>query len=213
MVLSLHQLRPTYFTEERVSGSQIWGRELLFSNGDLVKVVAPSGTGKTSLVHFLYGLRQDYTGQIYLDEKDLKMCKREEIAALRQNRFSVVLQDMRLFAELTLLQNLEIKRQLSPLQSPEKIFEMASRLEIDHRLQAPAKHCSYGEQQRTAILRALLQPFDFLLLDEPFSHLDDTLSKKAMELILEEVTARKAGIIFAELERVDYFPATHLFHL
>jgi putative ABC transport system ATP-binding protein len=58
-----------------------------------------------------------------------------------------------------------------------------------------------------------MQPFDFLLMDEPFSHLDDTNSQKAMELILEESRNREAAIIFANLERVDYFPFSRLLHL
>ena len=73
--------------------------------------------------------------------------------------------------------------------------------------------CSYGEQQSVCIIRALLQPYDILLLDEPFSHLDDKNSQKAMELMLEETEKRNACIVFADLERIDYFPHTRLYHL
>jgi putative ABC transport system ATP-binding protein len=51
------------------------------------------------------------------------------------------------------------------------------------------------------------------LLDEPFSHLDNQNSEKAMELMLEEAKERNACIVFADLERIDYFPYTRLFHL
>lgn len=211
--LSIKNILPTYFDESRKSASEIWGRDITFSNGDLIKIVAPSGTGKTSLIHFLYSMREDYSGDILYDGKNLKQHTHEEIALLRKDRVSIILQDMRLFGEQTILQNLEIKRQLNPFHPKEKIEEMAGRLGIDSRLNALAKQCSYGEQQRAAIIRALLQPFDFLLMDEPFSHLDEANSKKAMELILEEVEKRNATVIFAELERVDYYPATSLFHL
>jgi putative ABC transport system ATP-binding protein len=90
---------------------------------------------------------------------------------------------------------------------------MAERLGIFNKLQSKTKICSYGEQQRIAIIRSLLQPFDFLLLDEPFSHLDNQNSQKAMDLMLEEAKERKACIIFADLERIEYFPFTRLFHL
>lgn len=211
--LILNDLLPLYFDEGRKATSAIWGKELRFSNGDLVKIVAPSGTGKTSLIHFLYRMRADYSGDILYNNKTLKSFTHEEIATLRKNKLSVVLQDMRLFGEQTILQNLEIKRQLNPHHPQEKIIEMAKRLGVDHRLEALAKNCSYGEQQRSVIIRALLQPFDMLLMDEPFSHLDDANAKKAMELILEEAAQRGAGIIFAELERVDYYPSTHLYYL
>lgn len=90
---------------------------------------------------------------------------------------------------------------------------MAERLGISSRLQTKGRVCSYGEQQRAVIIRALLQPFDILLLDEPFSHLDNKNAEKAMELIVEESKLRNATIIFADLERIDYFPFTRLFHL
>lgn len=211
--LSIKNILPTYFDESRKNASEIWRKDITFSNGDLIKIVAPSGTGKTSLIHFLYSMREDYSGDILYDGKNLKQHTHEEIALLRKDRVSIILQDMRLFGEQTILQNLEIKRQLNPFHPKEKIGEMAGRLGIDGRVNALAKQCSYGEQQRAAIIRALLQPFDFLLMDEPFSHLDEANSKKAMELILEEVEKRNATVIFAELERVDYYPATSLFHL
>jgi putative ABC transport system ATP-binding protein len=90
---------------------------------------------------------------------------------------------------------------------------MAGRLGIGDKLKSKARICSYGEQQRVAIIRSLLQPFDFLLLDEPFSHLDNRNSRLAMDLMMEEAVQRKACIIFADLERIDYFPYTRLFHL
>ena len=211
--LTIKNLLPTYFEEDRRNTSEIWGKDLSFTNGDLIKIVAPSGTGKTSLIHFLYRMRDDYNGDIFYNKKNIRQHTPEDIAQLRKDSVSIVLQDMRLFGEQTILENLEIKRQLHPYHKKEKILEMAKRLGVDHRLGALAKQCSYGEQQRSVIIRALLQPFDFLLMDEPFSHLDDANSQKAMELILEEVQQRNACVIFAELERVDYYPATRLFHL
>lgn len=213
MTLEIKNLLPVYFEEERKSTSEIWGKERSFSNGDLVNIVAPSGTGKTSLIHFLYKMRESYNGTVLYDHKPLSQFSREETAALRKDHVSIILQDMRLFGEQTILENLEIKRQLNPYHPQERITEMARQLGVDHRLNALAKNCSYGEQQRSVIIRALLQPFDILLMDEPFSHLDNANSKKATELILEEAARRKALVIFAELEKADHFPATHLYHL
>ena len=90
---------------------------------------------------------------------------------------------------------------------------MASRLGIKNKLNKTAKTCSYGEQQRIAIIRSLLQPFDFLLLDEPFSHLDDANRLKAFELIKEECEHRKASMIFADLKRLDFFTDERILRL
>lgn len=213
MQLQIRDLLPVYFEESRKVSSEIWGKDLAFAKGELIKIVAPSGSGKTSLMSFLYGMRKDYNGSILYNDKKSKDLDAEQMAGWRKDHISVVFQDLRLFPEQTVRENLEIKRQLNPYHTADKISYMADRLGIGNKLQSKTKICSYGEQQRVAIIRSLLQPFDFLLLDEPFSHLDNQNSEKAMELMLEEAKLRNAAILFADLERIDYFPFTRLFHL
>lgn len=213
MTISIKNLLPTYFPETRRQTSEVWGKDLLFQPGEMVKIVAPSGSGKTSLVHFLYGLRNDYTGEIHYGNNDIKKYTAEDFAVQRRDKVSVVLQDLRLLPEQTVHENLFIKHQLNPYHPAERMKEMAERLGIGSKLNSKCKTCSYGEQQRVAIIRALLQPFQALLLDEPFSHLDNNNSMKAMELMLEEAKARGASIIFADLERIEFFPYTRLYHL
>ncbi len=213
MVLQLQQLLPAYFSHNDQQASDLWLKDLQIESGELVEIIAPSGSGKTSLIHFLYGMRKDYIGDVVYDHKKLRHLDHEDVSALRRNKLSVVFQDTRLFPEETIAANLELKRQLSPFHPDTKIPEMVSRLGISEKLNSRAGNCSYGEQQRAAIVRSLLQPFDILLMDEPFSHLDNANAKRAMELILEEVAARKAAIIFADLERTNLYPATRTFHL
>lgn len=213
MQIVLQQLLPNYFDSDRPRTSEVWGKEISFAKGEYIKIVAPSGSGKTSLVHFLYGMRNQYSGSIRYDNKKLSELNVEELATLRANKLSIVFQDLRLFPEQTAFENIDIKRKLNPYHPAEKIKEMAARLGIENKLQSVCKNCSYGEQQRISIIRALMQPFDCLLLDEPFSHLDNRNAETAMELMLEESKSRGAAILFADLERVDYFPFTRLYHL
>jgi putative ABC transport system ATP-binding protein len=213
MQIVLQQLFPTYLNADRQLTSEVWGKEIAFEKGEYIKIVAPSGSGKTSLVHFLYGMRNQYSGNVKYDKKDLSEFTVEELAALRANKLSIVFQDLRLFPDQTVFDNIDIKRKLNPYHPAEKINEMARRLGLEDKLQSICKNCSYGEQQRVSIIRALVQPFDCLLLDEPFSHLDNRNAETAMELMLEESRMRGAAILFADLERVDYFPFTRIYHL
>ena len=213
MQIKLQQIIPTFIETEKISGSQIWNNNVVFNSGQKIEIVAPSGSGKTSLIHFLYGLRKDYNGSILYDNHSISSFDAEKFATYRQQNISIVFQDLRLFAEQTVLQNVEIKRQLQPYHAESKIEAMAKRLGIQNKLHKLCKTCSYGEQQRIAIIRSLQQPFNFLLLDEPFSHLDEANRQKAMELIEEETAARNAGILLADLKAIDYFKPDITFNL
>ncbi len=213
MQIQLQKVVPTFIEEEKINQSQIWNNTVVFNTGEKVEIVAPSGSGKTSLIHFLYGLRKDFNGNILYDNNSIANFDAEKFATYRQQNISIVFQDLRLFAEQTVLQNLEIKRQLNPYHTESKIAAMAKRLGIENKLGKLCKTCSYGEQQRIAIIRSLQQPFNFLLLDEPFSHLDENNRKKAMELMEEETALRKASIILADLKAIKYFNADRTLHL
>jgi len=213
MQILLDKVLPVFFEPGKVLQSQVWDKTITFSRCENIHIIAPSGSGKTSLIHFLYGLRNDYNGRISYDSSDIKNFDAEKFSVWRQQHISIVFQDLRLFTEQTVLQNLEIKRLLSPYHPEDNIVAMAKRLGIETKLNKLCKTCSYGEQQRIAIIRALQQPFDFLLLDEPFSHLDEANRRKAMELIEEESSKRNATIILADLREIEYFKAERTVHL
>ena len=213
MQIILQKILPVFFTQQNAGNSQIWDKEVIFKKGEYVHIVAPSGSGKTSLIHFLYGLRNDYSGDILYNDNYIKNFDAEKFAAWRQQHISIVFQDLRLFTEQTVLQNLEIKRLLAPYHSENKITAMATRLGLKSKLGKLCNTCSYGEQQRIAIIRALQQPFDFLLLDEPFSHLDEANRMKAMELIEEEAAARNASIILSDLKEITYFKSERVLNV
>jgi ABC-type lipoprotein export system ATPase subunit len=213
MQIELQALLPTFLEQEKTATSEVWGKSLRFQPGERVQIVATSGRGKTSFIHFLYGLRKDYDGQLQCNGRPAKTFDAEQLAQWRQRHISVVFQDLRLFAGHTVLDNINIKRVLNPYHPVEKIQAMADQLGIGNKLPKLAQTCSYGEQQRIAIIRALMQPFDFLLLDEPFSHLDEANRQRAMQLMEEEATARKAAIILADLKRIEYFKADRIIHL
>lgn len=213
MQIQLREVTPDYIEKEKRIASQIWGQNISIKKGEHLHIVAPSGSGKTSLMHFIYGLRKDYSGSIFYDDTDIKNLSIERFSTFRQNKISIIFQDLRLFEDQTVKENIEIKRILDPYHQPEEITEMAKRLGIENKLNQLAKTCSYGEQQRIAIIRALMQPFDFLLLDEPYSHLDEVNRKKAMELIYEECAKRNAAMVFADLKPLGFFKDEKIIYL
>ena len=177
-----------------------------FAEGEWIKIKAPSGTGKTTLIHILYKLRNDYEGNVLWGNENLQQIPPATIAQLRQQEASIIFQDLRLFAHLTARENIELNRVLQqPYYESNKIDEMAEMLSVGHILNQRAGLCSYGEQQRIAIIRALVQPFSWLLMDEPFSHLDKVNTAKATALIAAECAERKAGFILTDLDEDEHF--------
>ena len=209
----LQNLVPAFLEKEKIERSGIWNNSITVSKGEKLQIIAPSGSGKTSLIHFLYGLRKDYNGTINFDEKNINSFSAEDFAKYRSENISTIFQDMRLFPDHSAKENIGIKRVLQPFSPVSNINEMAQQLGIASKLNQLSKTCSYGEQQRIAIIRALQQPFDFLLMDEPFSHLDETNRHKAFMLIESEAAKRNAAIILADLKPMDYFKADRILYL
>lgn len=195
----LDKIWPGYIDRENINGSELWNRQIRIQKGEKVYVIAASGKGKSSLIHFIYLLRKNYAGDILFGRQKAKELTSEQISSIRQEHISIVFQDLRLFPQQTLFENINIKRILKPFYSSNMISEMAEQLGIEQQLHNQAQQCSYGEQQRAAILRALMQPFSYLLLDEPFSHLDEENKEKAMLLLQQECEKRGAAMIFAGL--------------
>jgi putative ABC transport system ATP-binding protein len=194
--------------------SGIWNATTVFQQGEFIKIKAPSGTGKTTLVHILYKLRHDYEGSVLFGNESILSLREDGLATFRQQQLSIVFQDLRLFSNLTARENIDLKRVLQePYYDVDKIDEMAAILGVAHVLDQKAGLCSYGEQQRIAIIRALIQPFSWLIMDEPFSHLDNENTKKAAVLIESECRARGAGLIITDLEDDDHFTYTRQYNL
>ncbi|MBL7683864.1 MAG: ATP-binding cassette domain-containing protein [Flavipsychrobacter sp.] len=209
MRLSIEHIVPIPM-KDRISeyNSRVWNQKLTFNSGERIFIQAPSGTGKTTLIHFLYGLRNDYEGKIHWSAFKMHEINTEQLSQLRASAVSVIFQDMRLFPELTTWENLEVKRRLTNTVSEYDAEKWMDRLGIKHKMDSTASKLSYGEQQRVAIVRALLQPFEWLIMDEPFSHLDHANRQRAIALINEVAEMNKAGILLADLDDNNYFTYT-----
>lgn len=215
MQLRLQNIIPVPLKEKLLQRpSDVWNKDLAFESGEWIKIKAPSGTGKTTFVHIIYKLRKDYEGNILWENKNLPGIKQEDLAVLRQQKVSIIFQDLRLFPNLTARENIELKRVLQvPFYESSMIDEMANVLGIAAILNQKASLCSYGEQQRIAIIRSLMQPFQWLIMDEPFSHLDKKNIEKAASLISNECKKRNAGFILTDLEDDSFFTYTKCLNL
>ncbi|GBL35434.1 lipoprotein-releasing system ATP-binding protein LolD [Filimonas sp.] len=193
--------------------SSVWQQDISFEEGKYYHIKAASGKGKSSLINTLYGLQKNFTGDILFDGANMAQLGIDIWCNIRAGKLGIVFQDLKLFEEETAFTNIELKRELTHFYAVEKIYEFAKRLQIAHTMGRTVDTLSYGERQRVAIIRALMQDYICLLLDEPFSHLDKENIALASALILEESQKRHAAIILADLEDDTHFPYHQTFLL
>jgi len=197
--ITLEGVLPRVFTgsekEPPVCNSRVWLRDVEFKRPDYWLIEAESGTGKSSLCAFIYGSRTDYSGTIAFDGRDIRSISTRQWCRLRRETIAYLPQEMHLFPELTVMENIEIKNRLTGCKSRRDILDMLERLEIAAKADVTAGHLSVGQQQRVAIARALCQPFDFLLIDEPVSHLDARNNAIVAAMIDAEARSRGAGVL------------------
>ncbi|MCC8038110.1 MAG: ATP-binding cassette domain-containing protein [Bacteroidales bacterium] len=215
--ITLRQALPRVFDgmqgDEAIRASQVWMAELTLIKGQRYLIAAESGAGKSSLCSFLYGNRNDYMGEIYFNSHPIREFTRKQWCEIRQRHVALLPQEMRLFPELTALENVQLKNRLTGRYSEHEILQMLERLEIGWKANEKAGHLSIGQQQRVAVVRTLCQPFDFLLLDEPVSHLD-ARNNRAVALMVSEVAASQgAGIVSTSVGNPLDLPNCTLIHL
>lgn len=189
--------------------SAIWNTSCEFKSGEFYLVDAQSGKGKSTFIQTLYGIRKDYEGNVYFDNTPISDFNTSALANFRQEKLSILFQDLRLFLGLTARENIDIKASLAKSTWYDKVEEMAERLQVGHILNKQAELLSYGERQRIATLRALCQPFKWILLDEPFSHLDKENTLASFNLIQEVAKDQGAGIIITTLGEDEFINFNH----
>lgn len=202
MKIKLQHLKPTYMSGDEIPSSDIYLQpEVIFEQGQYYLIRAQSGQGKTSLLNFIYGASFSYDGKITYNE----VFNKKEVLRYRIDKLSYVYQDLRLFPTLTAFENIILKNKLTHYKTEDQINSLIERVELSHKRDTLVQTLSLGQRQRIALLRALCQPFELLLLDEPFSHLDDSNTGILREIIEEELQARNASLLLTSLEDNNFF--------
>lgn len=213
LIATLPQVFAGMENEQPVCSSQVWLNEVTLRRPDYYMIEAESGTGKSSLCSYIYGSRGDYSGRILFDGEDIAAFSIEHWCRIRTRALAYLPQEMQLFPELTVLENIQIKNRLTGCKTDRWITQALERLEIGGKADQPAGKLSVGQQQRVAIVRALCQPFDFILIDEPVSHLDARNNSIVAGLIAEEASRYGASIIATSVGNKIKLPITRTLKL
>ena len=202
ILLTIKNLKKSY--------SHIDGSITLFDNfnlqikeGELVALVGPSGSGKSSLLHIMALLDDPSKGEIKIDKIETKNLSDVQKDKLRRDFISIIFQDNNLLTDFTAIENI-----MMPLiirnEEKKTVFKKAEKilksLKIHNRTNHFPKELSGGEQQRVAIARALIAETKLILADEPTGNLDFKTSREIFSLFLKLKKMNKT-IIFATHNR------------
>jgi ABC-type lipoprotein export system ATPase subunit len=179
--------------------TSIWGNKVVLEEGKRILLNASSGKGKTTFTTTTIGLRRDFKGIISYGDRNIQSFATDDWTDVRTNQLSVVFQDLQLFPKLSVAENLRIKNSLTDTFSDTELKSLLEQLEIDNKWNQECGLLSMGQQQRVAIVRAMAQPYQWLIMDEPFSHLDVDNAKRCMDMIHNRTIEQNAGFVLTTL--------------
>ncbi len=154
--------------------------------GEMTAIIGASGSGKTTLLQILGTLATPTEGEIYFEGEPLSEKSPQEIATFRNESLGFIFQFHHLLADFTTLENVMMPALIAGRKKKEMIRpaeELLEQMELDHRLQHKVSELSGGEQQRTALARALIMDPALLLADEPTGNLDSRAGNLVFELL------------------------------
>ncbi|MCS4486020.1 ATP-binding cassette domain-containing protein [Staphylococcus americanisciuri] len=150
-----------------------------------------SGIGKTTCLNMIAGIQAPDVGYVRIHQRTLVDISNQVMIPIRDRRIGYLFQDYQLFPHMTIRQNITFMTAWN-----DHIEALTEALKITHILDAYPIRCSGGEKQRAALARALSTKPDLLLLDEPFSSLDDISKQESMTLVQQIFETWRIPIIF-----------------
>ena len=174
-----------------------------FKKGNIYSIVGPSGSGKSTLLNILSLIDQPTSGQIKLDNKDIRFEEKSKNDLIRANKIGIIYQQNNLLNDFTAIENVYLANltiNKNKKKASENSIKILNRIGLSNRLNHYPSQLSGGEMQRVAIARALVNNPDILLADEPTGSLDTETAKEVFNAIRSQKNSNRL-IIFATHNR------------
>ena len=186
MLIKLENIAKDYIDEELVTPA-LRGVSFEINQGEFVAVMGASGSGKSTLMHIIGFLGKSTGGKYFFDGEDTNQFDDEKLAQIRNAKVGFVFQTYNLLARTSVWDNILLPTIYTPNLNKKKIEERArellDKLNLSHRIDFRPNQLSGGEQQRVAIVRALINQPRLILADEPTGNLDSKSGQEVMEVL------------------------------
>ena len=180
----------------------IRGIDLSIASGETVGLIGPSGSGKSTLLMVLAGLEPASHGQVIVSGRDYANMDEDALSRFRRSSVGIVFQSFHLVPTMTAVENVALPLELAGVASAfEKAETMLEEVGLAHRLAHYPAQMSGGEQQRTALARALVANPPVLFADEPTGNLDQNTGRQIMDLILRLAEERGTTVLLITHDR------------
>jgi ABC-type lipoprotein export system ATPase subunit len=161
-------------------------------------ILGPSGSGKTTLLHILAGILRPSSGSASVAGQELQALRPAALDRFRGRNIGLVLQRLHLISSLTVMGNLLLAQYLAGLpQDRARAEEALAALDLRDKGEAQPHELSFGQAQRVAVARAMVNRPSLLLADEPTSNLDDARCLQALDLLQAQARACNATLVIA----------------
>jgi putative ABC transport system ATP-binding protein len=180
------------------------GISLEIAPGEFVALLGASGSGKSSLLNLIAGLDRPTTGDIRVQGRNLSQLSRHDLAQYRLHTVGMVFQSFNLIPSMNVMENVELPMRFAEIERRDRerrTREALERVGLSQRLRHRPAELSGGEQQRTALARALINRPRLLLADEPTGNLDSHTGTEIMDLIREFNESMGMTVVMVTHER------------
>ena len=178
---------------------------LSFNEGELVSIIGESGSGKSTLMNLIGGLDSNYSGELFVDGRDLKKLRKKELDKYRKNQVGFIFQSFNLINHLSVLDNVTIAMTLSNIRKRERIKrakEILTDLGLERHINKKPNQLSGGQKQRVAIARALINDPEIIVADEPTGSLDSKTTMHVLDIMRNIAERGKLVIMVTHSEKV-----------
>ncbi len=186
MLIKLENITKDYIDDELVTPA-LRGVTFNIEQGGFVAVMGSSGSGKSTLMHIIGFLDNATSGHYYFDDEDTVEFDDEKLAEIRNRKIGFVFQAYNLLARTSVLDNVLLPTIYTPdlkkKEAEDRARQLLEKVGLSHRINHLPNQLSGGEQQRVAIIRALINQPRLILADEPTGNLDSKSGQEVMEVL------------------------------